>query len=55
MAAQGLGGALSSLLGGFVTQKLGLPTAFAMLEGLSLGSIIIWLGFASLLRRTGDK
>jgi hypothetical protein len=55
MAAQGLGGALSPLLGGFAAQKLGFSTAFAMLGGLSLGSIIIWLGFASMLRGAGDK
>jgi MFS family permease len=54
MAAQGLGGALSPVLGGFVAQLFGFPTAFAMLGGLSLGSLIIWLGFASMLRRAGD-
>ncbi|WP_406816130.1 MFS transporter [Mycobacterium sp. M23085] len=53
MAAQGFGGALSPALGGFAAQTFGFPTAFAMLGGLSLGSLVIWLGFASLLRRTG--
>jgi MFS family permease len=54
MAAQGLGGALSPVLGGFVAQLFGFPAAFAMLGGLSLGSVIIWLGFASMLRRADD-
>jgi MFS family permease len=54
MAAQGLGGALSPVLGGFVAQLFGFPAAFALLGGLSLGSVIIWLGFASMLRRAGD-
>lgn len=54
MAAQGLGGALSPVLGGVVAQHLGFPMAFAMLGGLSLGSLIIWLGFAPMLRRAGD-
>lgn len=53
MAAQGLGGALSPVLGGVVAQHLGFPTAFAMLGGLSLGSLIIWFGFAPMLRRAG--
>jgi MFS family permease len=55
MAAQGLGGALSPVLGGFTAQNFGFATSFAMLGGLSLGSLIIWLGFASMLRRVGDK
>ena len=54
MAAQGLGAALSPVLGGVVAQHLGFPVAFVMLGGLSLGSLIIWLGFASMLRRVDD-
>ena len=54
MAAQGLGGALSPALGGFAAQRFGFSTAFAILGGLSLGSLIIWLGLASMLRRAGD-
>jgi MFS family permease len=54
MAAQGLGGALSPVLGGFVAQHLGFPTAFVMLGALSLGSLVIWFGFAPTLRRAGD-
>lgn len=51
MAAQGLGGALSPVLGGVVAQHLGYPVAFLMLGGLSVGSLIIWLRFADTLRR----
>ena len=54
MAAQGLGGALSPVLGGFAAQTFGFSAAFAMLGGLSVGSLIIWLGCASMLRGTGD-
>lgn len=54
MAAQGLGGALSPVLGGFVAQIFGFPIAFVTLGGLSLGSLVIWLGLASLLRTVGD-
>jgi MFS family permease len=54
MAAQGLGGALSPVLAGFVAQTFGFATAFAMLGGLSSGSLIIWLGFTSMLRRAGN-
>lgn len=51
MAAQGLGGALSPVVGGVVAQHLGYPVAFLMLGGLSVGSLIIWLRFTATLRR----
>lgn len=54
MAAQGLGGALSPVLGGFTAQIFGFSAAFVMLGGLSMGSLAIWLGFAPMLRRTGN-
>ena len=53
MAAQGFGGALSPVLGGFAAQTFGFPAAFGILGALSLGSMIIWLGCASMLRRAG--
>lgn len=55
MAAQGLGGALSPVLAGFAAQTRGFATAFAMLGGISLGSPIIWLGAASMLRSAGGR
>jgi MFS family permease len=54
MAAQGLGGALSPVLGGFAAQRFGFSAAFAMLGGLSVGSLIIWLGFASFAAGHGE-
>jgi MFS family permease len=53
MAAQGLGAALSPLLGGVVAQHLGFPAAFLMLGGLSVGSLVIWIWFGSVLRHVG--
>jgi MFS family permease len=55
MAAQGLGGALSPVLGGLVAQTFGFSAAFAMLGGLSIGSLIIWLASASMLRGAGGE
>jgi MFS family permease len=55
MAAQGLGGALSPVLGGVAAQTFGFPAAFTMLGGLSLGSLIIWLVSASTLRGAGGQ
>lgn len=54
MAAQGLGAALSPVLGGYVAQIWGFSTAFMLLGGLSVGSLIIWLTFAPVLRRAGN-
>jgi hypothetical protein len=55
MAAQGLGGALSPVVGGVAAQAFGFSAAFAVLGGLSLGSLIIWLGSASMLRGAGGQ
>ena len=54
MAAQGLGAALSPVLGGYVAQIWGFPSAFLLLGGLSVGSLVIWLTFAPMLRRAGN-
>jgi MFS family permease len=55
MAAQGLGGALSPLVGGVAAQAFGFSTAFAVLGALSLGSLIVWLAAASMLRGAGRQ
>jgi dipeptide/tripeptide permease len=55
MAAQGFGGALSPVLGGVAAQAFGFSAAFAILGGLSLGSLIIWLASASMLRSAGGE
>jgi hypothetical protein len=41
------------VLGAVAAQKYGFPPAFEMLGGLSLGSLIIWLAFASMLCGAG--
>jgi len=50
MAAQGLGGAVSPALGGWIAQTLGYPAAFASLGGFALISLGLWIGFARILR-----
>jgi MFS family permease len=50
MAAQGLGGAISPALGGWIAQLLGYPAALAMLGGSTLVSLTLWIGFARILR-----
>ena len=55
MAAQGLGGALSPAVGGVAAQAFGFSTAFAVLGALSLGSLIVWLAAAPILRGAGRE
>jgi hypothetical protein len=55
MAAQGLGGAVSPVVGGVAAQAFGFPAAFEVLGGLSLGSLIIWLATAPMLRGAGRE
>jgi MFS family permease len=50
MTVQGVGASLSPAIGGWVAQKLGYPAAFLMLGSFAIGSILIWLGFASFLK-----
>ena len=50
MTMQGLGAALSPIIGGWTAQALGYPFAFLMLGGFALASVALWLGFAPLLR-----
>jgi predicted MFS family arabinose efflux permease len=50
MAAQGLGGAISPALGGWIAQTLGYPVALATLGAFPLISVVLWLGFARTLR-----
>jgi MFS family permease len=53
MAAQGLGGAISPALGGWIAQAYGYPAAFAALGACALASLALWLGFARTLRTAG--
>ena len=50
MTVQGIGASLSPAIGGWIAQKLGYPAAFLILGGFAVGSIVIWLGFSSLLK-----
>lgn len=54
LTTQGIGAALSSLLGGMIAQHAGFRPAFLLLSTLSLGSLLIWWVFAPTLRRAGD-
>ncbi|MBN9416971.1 MAG: MFS transporter [Candidatus Eremiobacteraeota bacterium] len=47
---QAIGGCLSPLLGYWVAEHLGYPTAFLSLGSLALGSLFIWFYWAGLLR-----
>jgi MFS family permease len=50
MTLQGLGAALSPLIGGWIAQEIGYSAMFLILGSFALGSIALWLGFASILR-----
>src|SRR5580658_125858 len=50
MAAQGVGGAISPALGGWIAQIWGYEAAFMALGAIAVASVAIWLGFGSLLR-----
>jgi MFS family permease len=50
MTVQGLGASLSPAIGGWIAQEIGYGAMFVTLGSFALGSIALWLGFASLLR-----
>jgi MFS family permease len=50
MTVQGVGASLSPLIGGWIAQEIGYPATFMILGSFALGSIVLWLGFASILR-----
>jgi MFS family permease len=50
MTVQGAGVALSPAAGGWLAQALGYPAAFTILGCFAVGSIVIWLLFASVLK-----
>ncbi|MDB5518289.1 MAG: transporter [Tardiphaga sp.] len=50
MTVQGLGASLSPAVGGWIAQEIGYGAMFLILGSFALGSIALWLGFASLLR-----
>src|SRR6266849_4580711 len=50
MTVQGVGAALSPAICGGLAQELGYPAAFTILGCFAIGSIVIWLSFASVLK-----
>ena len=50
MTVQGLGASLSPAIGGWIAQEIGYGAMFLILGSFALGSIALWLGYASILR-----
>jgi MFS family permease len=50
MTVQGLGASLSPAIGGWIAQEIGYGPMFLILGSFALGSVALWLGFASILR-----
>ena len=50
MTVQGLGASLSPAIGGWIAQEIGYSAMFMILGSFALGSIALWLGFASILK-----
>jgi MFS family permease len=50
MTVQGLGASLSPAIGGWMAQGIGYSAMFLILGSFALGSIALWLGFASVLK-----
>jgi MFS family permease len=50
MTAQGVGASLSPVLGGWIAQEIGYGPMFLILGSIDLGSVALWLGFASILK-----
>lgn len=54
MTMQGVGAALSPLLGGVVADAFGFRMTFLLLGAISVGSLGLWCGYARTLRRSDD-
>lgn len=52
MTMQGIGAALSPLLGGMVADAFGFQKTFLLLGAISAGSLMLWCGYARILRRS---
>lgn len=50
MTVQGLGASLSPAIGGWIAQEIGYGPMFLILGSFALGSIALWVGFASALQ-----
>jgi MFS family permease len=51
LTVQGLGASLSPAIGGWIAQELGYGPMFLTLGGFGLVSVLLWIGFAGILRR----
>jgi MFS family permease len=51
MTAQGIGASLSPAVGGWLSQELGYPAAFLILGSFALGSVALWVVFASAIKQ----
>ncbi len=50
MTAQGVGASLSPAIGGWIAQEIGYSAMFLVLGAFAIGSVALWLGFASTVR-----
>ena len=50
MSVQALGASLSPVIGGWIAQEIGYSAMFLILGSFALGSVALWLGFASVLK-----
>lgn len=50
MTVQGLGASLSPAIGGWIAQAIGYSAMFMILGSFALGSVALWVGFASILK-----
>ncbi len=50
MTVQGVGASLSPAIGGWIAQMLGYRAAFFILGSFAIASVMLWIGFAALLR-----
>ena len=50
MTVQGLGASLSPAIGGWIAQEIGYAPMFLILGSFAIGSIVLWIAFASVLK-----
>ena len=50
MTMQGLGASLSPAIGGWIAQEIGYSAMFMILGSFAIGSVALWIGFASILK-----
>lgn len=50
MTCQGIGASVSPAIGGWIAQEIGYSAMFVILGSFALGSIALWIGYASVLK-----